>query len=125
MRIAINTRRAFLSLEVIFTIGLVLGVLSFFVFSLTGLTQHNDVMLARQRAFLAAEATLNEIRAGLEPDRAAFSERFGDLTVDVRRAPADGPWSGFQRVVVSVETVAGAGTPVRVWVGGYVRETEQ
>lgn len=113
-----------MSLEVIFTIGLVLGVLTLFVIGLTHYTQHNDVMLARQRAVMAAESILSEIRVGLEPDQAAFAERFGGLTLEVNRSVGDGPWSGLVRVDVCVGTVAGAGTPVRVRLAGYVREAD-
>ena len=119
-----NKHHAFMSLEMIFTIALVLGVLTLFVAGLTLYTQHNDVMLARQRAVMAAEATLSEIRVGLEPDPEAFVERFSGFTLDVQRTAGQGPWSGCVKVDVSVGTVAGAGTPIHVRLAGYACETD-
>lgn len=113
-------------LEVVLALSLVLGILVLFTAALTQFTSNNDVILARQRAYLAAESVLNELRAGVVVDRADFEERFDNMSIeDIQRRPGEGRWSGLTHVFVVVRTVAGrGGTTIRARLDGYMREAD-
>lgn len=109
-------------LELIVAIGLIVGVLTLFTLSITQFAGQSDVLLTRQQAMMAAEAVLNEVRNGNQPAPEAFAARFVDMTVEVSRKPGKGQWRGLTHVIVSVATTAHERTPIRVSLGGYIRE---
>ncbi|MFQ5422760.1 MAG: hypothetical protein ACE5F9_02145 [Phycisphaerae bacterium] len=115
-------QRGIMLMEVVFTIFLVASALTLFTTALTQFTENTDIVLARQRATLAAEAVLNELRAGLSPDPGDLHRRFEGMTIEIHRRPGEGEWAGFTRVSVHVEVHVFGDRRVRTAVDAYVRE---
>jgi hypothetical protein len=111
-------------LEVLAASLLVAGLLSLFALALTQFAGNSDLLLAKQRAVMAAEAVLNEIRSGREPTPAEFSARFRKMTLHVERHPCSGRWEGLTLVTVRIRTTARGDTPVVVRLDGCIREAD-
>ncbi len=115
-------QRGVILMEAVVTIVLVVGALTLFTTALTQFTENTDLVLARQRAALAAEAVLNELRAGVSPRPDELHRRFEDMTIDMSRRPGEGEWAGFTRVSVRVEVHVFGDRRVHTDVDAYVRE---
>ncbi len=113
-------RNGIMLLEVIVALGLVTGILTAFAFAIAQTTQQSGVLFTRQQVVMAAEAALNDIRDGRPPSQEAFTERFAGMQLQTRTEPADGHWSGFTHVTVTVSATANGTTPIRVRLDGYV-----
>ncbi len=117
-----HNRTGIMLLEVIVALGLVTGILTAFAFALSQTTRQSGILFTRQQAMMAAEAAMNDIRDGRPPSQDAFAERFSGMQLTTRTEPADGQWSGFTHVIVTVSaTVNGTGS-IRVRLDGYVRK---
>jgi len=117
-----HRRTGFFTLEVLTSLVLVTTVLAAFAYSLAQFTRFSNLLMTRQRATLAAEAVLNEIRAGHEPTPTELAERFRDLTFAIQREPGTGDWKGLSRVSVEACGTVSGGAGVRARLVGYVRE---
>lgn len=115
-------RTGFIILEVLSSLVLVTLILALFADSLTQFARLSDVLLTRQRATLAAEAVLNEIRTGHQPSDAELAARFKALTFEIQRRPGTDAWDGMTRVTVKVQGTASGGVPVRVCMEGWLRK---
>jgi hypothetical protein len=115
-------RTGIFTLEALTSLILVTTVLALFAYSLAQFARLSDVLMTRQCAALAAEAVLNEIRAGHEPTTGELASRFGGMTFDVQRQAGTDAWKGLTRITVSVSGTASGGAPVRMRLDGYVRE---
>ena len=115
-------RGGFFTVELLTSLMLVIAILAAFAYSLIQFSHLSDILMTRQRAALAAEAVLNEIRGGHEPSKTELAARFTDLTFEVHRRPGLGDWESLTLVTVEVRGTADGGVPIRVLLEGYVRE---
>src|SRR5215468_6595662 len=120
-----SNRRAFLTLEAIAATVIVIEALALFALFMTYYLRDTDVIQTQQRAGLAAEAVMNEIRAGQQPVPAEVEARLGVAACEITRQPASGTWAGFERVRVRVTAKARNGAAARVQLEGYVREVHR
>jgi Tfp pilus assembly protein PilV len=114
--------RGVMLLEVVVTLMIVLSVLGMLSVCMSQYTSGLDAMLARQRGIMAAEAVLNEIRAGAEPSNEAFKARFDRMEMSIGRTPGEGAWGGLTRVDVAVTVRLNGNQSVTCRLVGYVRE---
>lgn len=119
-----KNRRSFLLAETLGASVLLAGILALFALAMVQFVENNDILLARQKSILAAEAAINEIRAGHDIVSDAFSSRFGDMTFNVHREPGSGQWQGFTLVTVEVCSQPKFEKTIRVRLKGYLREDE-
>lgn len=103
-----HSRPAVLLLEALVAISLIILLTGTMAWALAEYSTHSQILRTRARAAAAAECVLNEIRAGIPEDAAAFRERFAGLTADVQRAPGDGDWVGMTLVTVRVAAASDA-----------------
>jgi hypothetical protein len=109
-------------LEAMGALVIVAAMLALMSFVMTQLADHNRLVMTRQRATLAAESVLNELRAGEEFDAAAFGDRFPSMLATVIRTPGLGEWEGLALVQVRVDVTIHPGRVARGAARGYVRE---
>lgn len=119
-----NRRRCFLLLEACGASLLLAGVLALFALAMLQFVKNNDILLARQKCILAAEAAINEIRAGHEIVSDKFSSRFGGMTFNVHREPGSDQWQGFTLITVEVCSQPKYEKTIQVRLKGYVREDD-
>ena len=117
-----NQRSAIVLLEAVVATTLIAGVLAILTQAIVQFARQSDVLVTRQRAMLAAEAVLNEIRNGHEPTSESFAARFPAMRFEVTRTEGDGDWVGCRHVIVKVRATTNRGVTVRVRLDGYVRE---
>ena len=115
-------RRAFLQLEAIAAMCMMIFVIGAFAVAVLGLARSSHKMIARQQATLAAEAVLNEIRCGETPTQDELAERFVDMTIRIDRAAASGDFEGFDRATVSVDCFVHGRHAASVHLSGVVRK---
>lgn len=115
-------RCGFFTVEVLASLMLVIFILMVFAYGLTQFSHLSDVLMTRQRAALAAEAVLNEIRSGYEPTNAQLAARFRDLSFEIQQTAGTGEWDDLTRVTVMVRGTAACGRPVRFALDGYIRK---
>ena len=116
---------AFLLFEVLMATLLAAGIIAVFALALVQFAGGNDLILTKQRAVMAADGAMNNIRAGHEPTAEEFSASHPNMSLQVQRQAGTGPWEGLTRVTVRVETTARGNTPVRVRLDGYLPEAKQ
>ncbi len=115
-------RNGLFTIELLASLLLVISILAVFAYHMTRFAHLSDILMTRQRAALAAEAVLNETRAGHEPSAADLATRCPRLTFEVQRRPGAGVWSGFTRITVKVQGAALGGLPVRTVLEGHIPE---
>src|SRR5437016_1550779 len=116
MRIRKILATAFFSLEAMAATVIVIEAMALFALIISSHVRTGDILAIRQRAALAAEAVLNEIRSGHEPAPAEFAARFPRMTLETRREPGADAWSGCTRLRVRIVARARNGTPTAVQV---------
>jgi len=117
-------RRAFLQLEAIAAMCMMIFVIGAFGLAILGLARSSHKMIARQQATLAAEAVLNDIRCGETPTQDELAERFDDMTIQIDRAAATGEFEGFDRATVSVDCFVHGRRAASVRLSGVVQKEE-
>lgn len=121
-----HSRRAFLLLEALVSVALLLLLISTLAWVLTEYSAHTQILRTRMRAAAVAESVLNEIRAGVPAPQDVSGERFKGFVVDVIRKPGEGDWLGLTLVVVRVHaSTAGEHPPPLGELAGYVAEARQ
>ena len=119
-----NKRRAFLLLETIAASLIVIEIMVLLALYMTAYVRSTDITMTRQRAFLAAEAAMSEIRAGNPKLREEFGARFAGMSLDVEREAGEGPWQGCTRIRVRVTARARNGAPAAAQLESYMRSGE-
>jgi|GEM_PF-2216877 len=97
-------RKGVLQLEAIAALTILLFVLAAFATFLFASARSGHILIDRQRGVLAAEAVLNEARAGIRLSDEAWSERYDDITIRIEREPGAGEFNGCEMWTVRVET---------------------
>lgn len=110
-------------LEAVVATTLIAGVLALLTQTIVQFARQSDVLVTRQRAMLAAEAVLNEIRNLHEPTSESFAARFPAMRFEVMRKQGDAAWAGCRHVIVKVYATTNRKAVVRVRLDGYVRES--
>ena len=114
-----DKRPAFFTVEMIAAIGIVLAVSTAFAIVMTGAARSSDLIATRQRAWLAAEAILNERRAGFAPSADDVWKRFR-ATAEMSESAGKGDWSGLTRVDLVVRAMTRRGEKIRVELSTYM-----
>ncbi len=115
----------YMLLEAVVSLGLVGATLTFFAHCLAQTArQHHHIQL-RQRAYLAAEAALNDARAGKDVNAAGFAARFPGLTLSLSRRAGTGDWENMTHLIVRVaraDSSNGVAGGELARLEGYIRE---
>lgn len=115
--------RGIIQLEAIAALTILLMVLAAFALLLFTNARGGHVLISRQRAVLAAEAVLNEARAGIRQSDDGWSERFANLKIHTSKTPATGEFVGCELWTVEAITTLHGRTTATVRLRGIVPMT--
>ncbi|MCB9858077.1 MAG: hypothetical protein H6818_20525 [Phycisphaerales bacterium] len=115
-------RRAFLQLEAITTMCIMIFVIGALTAAILSLARAGHAQISRQQATLAAEAVMNEVREGNAPTDDEFRERFPDMDIHIERTPAAGDFDGLDCAIVHVDAYTFGRKTASVRLRGFVEK---
>lgn len=115
-------RRAFLELEGIAAITILVTLIGAFTLGMFQLARSSHALISREQATLAAESVLNRLRDGATPTDDELESRFRYMTFHIERTPATGDFEGLDLATVHVEAFTFGKKTATVQLSGFVKK---